>query len=119
MSDNVLHAIECDCQECLDKWEKVEREKMNDIQPNFALGKKLGVAECVYGNIPDILNVIGRLLYCMKETNKLHNVQCEFFRIDFRPQCMDEQLTREFPMGALVLDMKWGSRKEFSDKEPT
>jgi hypothetical protein len=24
--DNVLHAIECKCQECLDKYEKVEKE---------------------------------------------------------------------------------------------
>ncbi len=22
--DNVLHVIECDCQECLDKWKKIE-----------------------------------------------------------------------------------------------
>lgn len=25
MKNDALHAIECDCQECLDKWEKVEK----------------------------------------------------------------------------------------------
>lgn len=24
--DKVLHAIECDCHECLDKWKKVKKE---------------------------------------------------------------------------------------------
>ena len=24
MKDNVLHGIECDCQQCLDKWEKIK-----------------------------------------------------------------------------------------------
>lgn len=29
MKNEVLHAIECDCQECLDKWEKIEGDTGN------------------------------------------------------------------------------------------
>lgn len=50
------------------------------------------------------------VMVCMQETNKKHGVQCEFFRLDFRQPYFDETL--EFPGGALILDMKWGSKKE-------
>jgi hypothetical protein len=51
----------------------------------------------------------------MQETNKKHGVQCEFFRLDFRQPYFDEQL--EFPYGSLILDMKWGSKKELQEKQ--
>lgn len=79
-------------------------------EPSFAFEKKLGISECVYGNIPSILNMIGKLLYCLKETNKIHGTECEFFRLDFRQLDFDEQM--QFPHGAFLLDLKWGSRKE-------
>lgn len=55
-----------------------------DKNPEFAFGKKLGIAEFAYGDIPVLLMAIEKLLYCMKETNKNHEVECEFFRLDFR-----------------------------------
>jgi|GEM_PF-1723868 len=89
---------------------------MSENEPQFAFGKKLGINECIYGNIPELLNIIGRLLYFMKETNQLHNVSCEFFRLDFRQLYFDEELLREFPIGSFVLDLKFGSKKELKDK---
>jgi hypothetical protein len=85
---------------------------MENKEPQFAFGKKLGIAECLYNDIPFMQNMIGRLMVCMKETNKLHNVSCEFFRLDFRPQTYEEELLREFPLSVLILDLKWGSKKE-------
>jgi hypothetical protein len=52
----------------------------------------------------------------MKETNKNHGVESEFFRLDFRGMDAYEQITNQFPLGALVLDMKWGSKKEIEKK---
>ncbi len=89
---------------------------MENKEPDFAFGKKLGVAECVYGNISVIPDVISRLMQCMKETNKIHNVDCEFFRLDFRQPYNDEIILQEFPYGSFVLDMKWGSKKEIEKK---
>lgn len=88
---------------------------MEDKQPQFAFEKKLGLAECLYGNIPAISNAIERLMVCMKETNKIHQVECEFFRLDFRQPYLDEQM--QFPYGSLILDMKWGSKKELNEKK--
>lgn len=86
-----------------------------DNEPRFAFEKKLGVAECVYGNVPQIANLIGKLLFCIKETNEFHGVGCEFFRLDFRQPYLDETL--QFPTGSLILDLKWGSKKEIDDKK--
>lgn len=83
-------------------------------EPDFAFGKKLGIADCVYGNLATLASMIQRLMFCMKETNKNHGVECEFFRLDFRQPYFDE--TIEFPIGALILDMKWGSKKELEEK---
>jgi len=83
-------------------------------EPEFAFGKKLGIAECLYGNPSAISDIVGRLMVCMKETNKNHGVECEFFRLDFRQPYFDERM--EFPIGALILDMKWGSKKELEEK---
>ena len=82
--------------------------------PNFAFEKKLGIADCLYGNVFALTDMIARLLACMQETNKLHNVQCEFFRLDFRQPYLDEQF--QFPYGSLILDLKWGSAKEIDEK---
>ena len=88
---------------------------MLDKEPDFAFGKKLGIAEFLYGNSHEIVNMIERLLVCMKETNQLHGVHCEFFRLDFRQSYFDEQV--EFPLGYFILDMKWGSKKELKEKD--
>ena len=80
----------------------------------FAFEKKIGISECVYGNLHIISDAIRRLMLCAQETNKLHNVECEFFRLDFRQSYVDEQL--EFPFGSLILHMKWGSKKELECK---
>lgn len=84
-------------------------------EPNFAWGKKLGIAEALYGDVRAISSAIERLLFCMKESNELNKMECEFFRIDFRQPFMDEEF--QFPRGSLILDMKWGSRKELEDKK--
>lgn len=86
-------------------------------QPDFAFGKKISFCESVYGDLDLIYKeLIPRLLDCIKQTNRLNNVECEFFRLDFRPQSLDEKITREFPMDTLVLDLKWGSKKELNIK---
>lgn len=86
-----------------------------DKNPDFAFGKKLGIAECPYGNLATIPDMVARLMVCMKETNKSHGVECEFFRLDFRQPYFDEQM--EFPFGSLILDLKWGSKKELDEKK--
>lgn len=83
---------------------------MKNEKPNFAFGKKLGLNNQLYGDISAINDAIRRLLFCMKETNDLHHVSCEFFRLDFRQPYFDEQT--QFPLGSLILDMKWGSKEE-------
>ncbi len=86
-----------------------------DIKAGCAFQKKLGVAECLYGDPVSLSNIIARLMVCMKETNQKHGVHCEFFRLDFRQPYFDEQM--EFPYGSLILDMKWGSKEELKKKE--
>ncbi len=81
--------------------------------PDFTFQKKLGIPESMYGTHPVIINAISRLMQCMKETNELHNVSCEFFRLDFRQPYFDEQM--QFPVGSLILDLKWGSKKELEE----
>lgn len=88
-------------------------------EPNFAFEKKIGMAECMHGNIRTLINLIGKLLVCMQETNKSHGTSCEFFRLDFRSQYFDEEITQMFPIGALILDLKWGSKEELEKKKAT
>ncbi len=83
---------------------------MMENKLDFAFGKVLGIAGYMYGDIPFMLNAIERLMVCMKETNTLHKVGCEFFRLDFRQLYFDE--LDKFPRGSLILDMKWGAKKE-------
>jgi hypothetical protein len=52
----------------------------------------------------------------MRETNKKYGSNSEFFRLDFRGQDSYEQITNAFPLSALVLDLKWGSKKELEKK---
>lgn len=88
---------------------------MGDEKPDFAFGTNLGVSEVVYDNVPALINLFGRLLVCMQETNRKHGVGCAFFRLDFRQTYFDETL--EFPLGSMILDMKWGCKKEIQDKK--
>jgi hypothetical protein len=83
-------------------------------KPDFAFGKKIAICESVYGheNIRIIFDSFQRLFQCMKDTNNTHNVSCEFFRLDFRPQTLDEELSQMFPKDMTVLDLKWGSKRE-------
>lgn len=87
---------------------------MENKEPEFAFGKKLGIAECLHGNYHEIAKMVERLMICMRETNEKHGVFCEFFRLDFRQPYFDEQM--QFPIGCLILDMKWGSKKELEKK---
>jgi len=89
---------------------------MDNKEPTFAFGKKLGITENYFfeTNMKCLLDCIERLLFCMKETNKNHGVECEFFRLDFRQPYFDEKF--EFPLGCFLLDLKWGSKKEFQEK---
>ena len=90
---------------------------MTKPEPDFAFEKSLGVADSAYGNIGALMDAFGRLLVCMQECNKINNVSSEFFRVDFRTQSLDEQVMRIFPRGALVMDLKWGSKKELDEKK--
>lgn len=86
---------------------------MKNKEPDFAFRKKLGIAEFLCGDAVAVSNMIARLIVCMQETNKQHGVQCEFFRLDFRQPYFYEM---QFPVGALILDMKWGSKNELEEK---
>ena len=79
-------------------------------EPEFAFGKRLGIADGT--TIPQM---VARLIACMRETNKIHGVECEFFRLDYRQPYFDE--TFEFPLASLILDMKWGCKREFESKQ--
>lgn len=83
---------------------------MENKEPEFAYEKQIGISEHCYGNIPFMQDCIGRLLICMQETNKIHGLKCEFFRLDFRQPYFGEQFL--FPIGSIILDLKWGSKKE-------
>ncbi len=87
---------------------------MEDKQPEFAFQKKIGINQCMYGDISHISNIIERLMVCMMESNKFNEVECQFFRLDFRQPYFDEQM--QFPYGSLILDMKWGSKNELNKK---
>lgn len=84
-------------------------------EPNFAFGKKLGISPFVCGDINNLTRFINMLLVSMKETNKLHGTHCEFFRLDFRQQYLDEELMQSFPRESFVLDMKFGSKEELEE----
>lgn len=71
----------------------------------------MGMDDSLYGDIPAMMNLIGRLLYCMKECNAKNEHDCEFFRLDFRPANMLDGL----PWGALALRLRWGSRDELGN----
>ena len=86
-------------------------------EPQFAFEKKIAVNEICLDNVNSLLIAIERLLVCMKETNQNHGVSCEFFRLDFRKHNFDDIFT--FPLGSLILDMKWGSKKEIEEKRQT
>ena len=88
---------------------------MESREPDFAFEKKLRISDILYRNPSAISIMIERLMVCMKETNKLHGVECEFFRLDFREPYFDEQ--DQFPVAALILHMKWGSKKELDKKK--
>jgi hypothetical protein len=87
-------------------------EKKSDS--DFAFEKKLGIPPIFHRDLPGFLKNIHRLLFCMEETNKNFNGCYEFFRLDFRPQYLDE--TFLFPLGSLILDLKFGSKKEMEEK---
>lgn len=85
-----------------------------DSEPNFAFGKKIAISDCLYGDPVSISSIIDLLIVFMKHTNKQHGVNCQFFRLDFRQPSFDERM--QFPIGALILDIKWGSKKELEEK---
>lgn len=83
-------------------------------KPDFAFEKKIAICESVYVNENRliVLDAFQKLFQCVKETNELHNVSCEFFRLDFRPQTLQEEISQAFPRDMTVLDLKWGSKRE-------
>ncbi len=86
-------------------------------KPDFAFEKKIAICESIeiYENRRIIFDAFQRLFQCMKETNELHKVNSEYFRLDFRPQSIHEQLAGQFPRDMTVLDLKWGSKKELEE----
>lgn len=77
-------------------------------EPKFAYEKIVGMPHFLYGDIPHLLDLIGRMMWSMKECNGKNNHQCEFFRLDFRPG----NITDGLPRGALDLHLKWGCRED-------
>jgi len=92
----------------------MSNEFIEKNQPDFAFENKIGVHELLCGNAHELAKMIERLIICMKETNEIHKVKCEFFRLDFRQPYFDE--AKQFPYCYLILDMKWGSKKELKNK---
>ncbi len=87
---------------------------MENKELEFAFQKKIAIYESfdIFKNTRIVFEAFQRLFQCMKETNDIHKVSCEYFRLDFRPQTLHEQITGQFPMDMTVLDLKWGSKKE-------
>lgn len=65
--------------------------------------KSILIVDQKYGDIPTYIEMIARLFYCMKETNELHDLDNEYFRIEFCP-------SYEY-MGMNELKLKWGKKK--------
>lgn len=86
-----------------------------DSDIEFAFEKKLGIPISAYGDTNTIVRAIELLMVCMKDTNMLHGVECEFFRIDFRKSFSDEDKPLIFE--SLILNMQWGSKKELEKKK--
>jgi len=83
-------------------------------EPDFAFEKIIAVSERACGDSNILLKATAMLIQGMKETNALHGLNCEFFRLDFRFPYYDE--ISLFPFGSLVLDLKWGSKQELKDQ---
>ena len=65
--------------------------------------KKVILIEHAYGNMEIYISIISKLLYCMIETNKLHNDNNECFRITFRPSTYDESPIHS----AFTFEIRW------------
>jgi hypothetical protein len=70
-------------------------------------GTKVLIFEQDYGNMEMYIAIISKLLYCMKETNKLHNENNECFRITFRPSRDDESSRHS----SFTYEMRWGFKE--------
>lgn len=70
----------------------------------LAYEKKIMCSEQIYGDVSMYLQIIGKLLYCMKESNKINNHDCEFFQLRFRPA--------QFLEGGhdLCMELRWGHK---------
>lgn len=78
------------------------------IEPNFEFQKSIGFPSYYYGDTPHLVDMMHRLFISMKETNEMHKKSCEFFRLDHRKPFPHE----DFPLDYLVLQLKWGCKKE-------
>lgn len=78
---------------------------------NFEFRKKIYVYENSYRNhdIHEYFSLINQLLVCMKETNKKHKKENEFFVLEFRESMPQDDTSMPY-----VMEMKWG-RKDGTD----
>ena len=82
--------------------------------PEFAFEKKISIPDCLYGDYQGVNRAFNLLFQCMKDTNKIHGVECEFFRFDFRQPYFDEIMI--FARGGLICHFQWGSKEELEDR---
>jgi hypothetical protein len=73
-----------------------------------AFEKKVIANDEVYGDFHSYIRVFSALISCMKETNKLHERSCEFFRLTFRPS----NISDNSGMSPFVFEMRWGNKSE-------
>jgi hypothetical protein len=81
---------------------------------NYAFHKKVYINELINREQADqiIKDLMLKLFYCMKETNNLHKVTCEFFTLIFR-----ESNVLDGTMSPYVMEMHWGHKKEMGKDE--
>jgi len=103
MKDDVLHAIECDCQECLDKWVKVEAIpqaiKAKPIRLCVECGKQhdTGVENKLTGEF----NRIEKCIDCLMSKCSF-NIDLRQIILDDQPMTYDEMQTK---LGETVLNV--------------
>lgn len=79
----------------------------NSELDKLAFEKLLIIPDHMYGDHVHYIRCFQLLLQCMKETNKIHEKNCEFFQIRFRPTIP----LLERPEG-LAFEFRWGNKDE-------
>jgi hypothetical protein len=79
---------------------------MKNQTDNCEFEQKVIANDVVYGDFDHYIRVFSALISCMKETNKMHERSCEFFRLTFRPA----NILDNAGMSPFVFEMRWGDK---------